>query len=133
MDAETPYVELLPVSPTSEAQDMDVDIPVDSSAEAEASPLPEEATPVPRPDPAEEPRLDPAMETAPRLVPAMLPGAFSKSASPPRPRTGGISAPPHWPRWVQICMENRPKAPAPPPPSEANLSPRGRPSRRGRG
>ena len=123
MEAETPYVQIVLASPTSEAMDVDDDIPVGSQAGAEASPPPEEPTPVPRPDPATEPRLDPAME--PRPVPANVPAASSKAANPPPPRHGGISAPPHWPRWAQICMENRPKAPAPPPPWQADLSPEG--------
>ena len=133
MDLETPYVENVLASPTSEAMDVDDGPPVSSPAKVEAGPLPdEEATPVPRPDPATEPRPDPATE--PRPDPVDVPAASSKAANPRPPRQGGISAPPHWPRWVQLCLENRPKAPAPPPPWQAALSPeRGRGTRRGRG
>ena len=107
-DEETPYIGPIDISPTSEVGAEDDDIPVESSGENEPSPMEEEPTPVPRPDPATEPRLDPAN----------VPAASSKAAHPPPPRQG-LSAPPHGPRWVQLCME-------------ANAR-QGRPANRGRG
>ena len=68
-EAETPYVQIVLASPTSEAMDVDDEIPVCSQAGAEASPPPdEEPTPVPRPDPATEPRPVPANVPAARIL-----------------------------------------------------------------